>query len=250
VTVNLNSVVPVSEGAKRVGCSPATIRSLIRSGKLPATRVGHQWFIEESSLERVSLRDSFSGRTLSQRLAWSLLANLEGRALSLALHRQEQARLGQYRAQSHEQLCHRLRGRASRISLSATSSSITRLRSDPRWVIGGSDAVARYLNIDGFEGTSTFYVRKSLEEDFLDASLAVPDEFAPNLYVALVDDAYWPFDSEIDHYVWGSVAYLDCREQRLEGSKMALLWPPLTDNLDVLKVSAEQSDVREEGVGN
>jgi len=248
--MNLNSVVPVSEGAKRVGCSPAIIRSLIRSGELPATRVGHQWFIEESSLERVSLRDSFSGRTLSQRLAWSLLADLEGRAFSFALHRQEQARLGKYGAQSHEQLCRRLRGRASFISLSATSSSITRLRSDPRWVIGGSDAVARYLNIDGLVETSTFYARKSLEEDFLDASLAVPDEFAPNLYLALVDDAYWPFDSEIDHYVWGSVAYLDCREQRVEGPQMALLWPPRTGNLDVFKVGAEQLDVTGEAAGN
>lgn len=244
--MNLSSVIPAIAAAERVGCTPAHIRGLIRSGELPAKRVGHQWFIDESLLDRVNLGGSYSGRTLSQHLSWSLLADLEGRAIIFSLHRQERARLAQYRAQPHDQLCHRLRGRALLIPMSASSASVARLRADARWVIGGSEAAARYAQFAEMSGTPTFYVRKSFEEDFLDASLAVRDEFAPNLYLALVADQYWPFDNEIDRYVWGSVAYLDCREQRLVAPQMELLWPPLTGILDISGVVTKESDTRGE----
>lgn len=230
--MNLNAVVPVSEAASRLGCSPTQIRSLIRTGELPATRVGHQWFVEEDAVRQTCLGNTYSGRPLSQRLAWSLLLSLQGRAPLHPLHRQEQARMNNYFAQPHSQLCHRLKGRASFKSLSATSASIGRLRADQRWVAGGGEAAARHLGVGKLPGPATFYAQKSLEEDFLDVSLAVPDAFQPNLYLGLIDDIYWPFEREIDHYAWGSVAYLDCLEQRIECPQLAFLWPPLDGNLD------------------
>lgn len=40
----------VPEAAKRVGRDPETVRRWIRSGKLPATKIGQQHFVDESDL--------------------------------------------------------------------------------------------------------------------------------------------------------------------------------------------------------
>jgi len=250
VTVDLSAVISVPEAAARVGCSPARIRSLVRSGELPASRVGGQWFIDEHSLDYFCDRIAYAGRVLSQRLAWSLLATLQGRSLPVPLHREERARLARYLSQPLEQLCHRLRGRAVVASLSATSAALTRMRADSRWVIGGAEAAARYVEFENPPERVSFYVRKSLEEDFLDVSLAVPDELSPNLYLLVVEDSYWPFDGEIDRFVWGSVAYLDCREQKLTAPRMGLLWPPPNDSLDGGRADFEESGSRKENSGS
>ncbi len=241
---------PVPEAAAYLGCSPAHVRALIRSGALPATRIGHQWFVDEDSMRTTTLRETYSGRPLSQRLVWALLGDWEGRPQSRSLHRQERARLAEYATRDHAQLCHRLKGRASFRACSATSSAIRRLREDRRWVIGGGAAVAQYLEVGDLDGPATFYVPRSLEEAFLDASLAVPDAFQPNLYLGVIDDSCWPFDIEIDRHVWGSVAYLDCREQRIESPRLGVLWPPRAGNLDVQSDGPEEGDARGEGEVN
>lgn len=38
------------EAAHVLRCSPAVIRALIKSGRLPATRVRHRWLIEHDAL--------------------------------------------------------------------------------------------------------------------------------------------------------------------------------------------------------
>ena len=76
----------------------------------------------------------------------------------------------------------------------------------------------------------TLYARASLEEEFYDTSLAVPDEQAPNVLLKLVEDRYWPFEIEMDRYVFGTVALLDCLEQAVRGIEAMNLWPPAPGN--------------------
>jgi excisionase family DNA binding protein len=46
-------VLTVSEAARRAGCNPESVRRWIRSGKLRATKVGTQHFVEEGDLQAV-----------------------------------------------------------------------------------------------------------------------------------------------------------------------------------------------------
>jgi excisionase family DNA binding protein len=48
-------VLTVPEAARRAGRNPETIRRWIRSGRLPATKVGTQHVIDEGDLEAVLL---------------------------------------------------------------------------------------------------------------------------------------------------------------------------------------------------
>lgn len=51
----------VSEAAGRLACSGQTIRKLIRSGKLPAYRIGRDFRIIESDLEKLRVSASCEG---------------------------------------------------------------------------------------------------------------------------------------------------------------------------------------------
>lgn len=212
---------------------------MIRTGELPATRVGNRWFVDENALSRIGQSNSPQGRRFGQHLSWSLLADLEGREQMIPLHRQERVRLSRYRLQPHEILCQRLRGRARFIPLSTSSTLILRIHEDERWTFGGSEAAARFAHFDGASGMTTVYARKSLEEDFYDSSLAVIDRELPNLFLALVDDEYWPSNWDLDRYAWSSVAYLDCLEQRIWTPALERLWPRVADNLEVSKVVSD-----------
>lgn len=209
-----------------MGCTPAVVRDLIHSGRLSATRVGNQWFIDAGELSRPGPASGPVGRQLSQRLCWALLGQLEGREISSTLHREERARLQRYLNQPEERLWRRLRNRAVERKLSVSSATAERLCSDRRWVEGGEAAAAHYLGQQRPYGVVTFYARASSEEEFYDTSLAVPDEQAPNVLLKLIEDRYWPFDIEMDRYVFGTVALLDCLEQAVRGIEAMNLWPP------------------------
>lgn len=49
----------VPEAARRIHKDPETIRRWIRSGRLPARRVGTQHIIEENDLERLTASSTF-----------------------------------------------------------------------------------------------------------------------------------------------------------------------------------------------
>lgn len=232
MTVTLHDVVSVKEACERAGCNPAKVRELIRNGRLGAERVGNQWFIASLDVEQLRSIETPVGRPFSQRLCWGILGLLEGRLPKVVLHRQEQSRIRSYQKQPVEICRDRLRGRAAAMALSVSTPTLARLRQDKRWIIGGRDAARHHLG--GFEsgGLLTLYARASLKEDFLDSSLGVPDELDPNLLLRLIDDAVWPFENEIDHYAWGSVAWLDCHEQRINAEKLSDLWPPAIDSVN------------------
>jgi excisionase family DNA binding protein len=45
-----------AEAARRLGISQARVRQLIKAGRLPATRLGRDWAIEERHLVKVAVR--------------------------------------------------------------------------------------------------------------------------------------------------------------------------------------------------
>ena len=46
----------VNEAARRLGVIPRRVRQLIRSGQLPAEKVGRDWLIEESAVANYAPR--------------------------------------------------------------------------------------------------------------------------------------------------------------------------------------------------
>lgn len=235
MTVAIEGVVTTKEAASRLGCSAAKVRAHVRSGHLEARRIGSQWVIDADALEEFQIAHVPVGRTFSSRIAWSLLVEFEGRTPLRGAHRQEAARVRSYREQPSEVLWNRLRGRATPRLLSVATATAGRMLADPRWVIGGVHAAMHHLGADGIDGIVTLYAPSSLEEEFFDASLAVPDPSAANLALMLVRDQDWPFDREIDRYAWGSIAFLDCREQGLCDAQLLHLWPPMNGNLEVVE---------------
>lgn len=64
----------VRDAAAALGVSVQRVHALVRSGRLPARRVGRLWVIEESALSSVAARRP--GRPVSAANAWALLAML------------------------------------------------------------------------------------------------------------------------------------------------------------------------------
>lgn len=48
--------ISTTEAARRLGITQARVRQLILAGRLPATRLGRDWAIEERQLSRVAVR--------------------------------------------------------------------------------------------------------------------------------------------------------------------------------------------------
>ncbi|MBR7743758.1 helix-turn-helix domain-containing protein [Phycicoccus sp. BSK3Z-2] len=63
----------VVDAAALLGVHPQRIHQRIRSGSLPAMRIGRQWVVEEGDVRRLR-RHRDPGRPLSEKSAWDLLA--------------------------------------------------------------------------------------------------------------------------------------------------------------------------------
>lgn len=50
------ATIDTAEAARRLGVTPGRVRQLITAGRLPATRLGRDWAIEERSLSKVAVR--------------------------------------------------------------------------------------------------------------------------------------------------------------------------------------------------
>lgn len=61
----------VAEAAHAVGLSRARVDALIRSGRIPARRIGRQYVIDD--LEPLLTRSRQPGRPMSPRMAWALI---------------------------------------------------------------------------------------------------------------------------------------------------------------------------------
>lgn len=55
-------VIGTAEAAKRLGVSDARIRALILEGRLPATKVGRDWAIDEAEVSKLAGAERKPGR--------------------------------------------------------------------------------------------------------------------------------------------------------------------------------------------
>ena len=62
-------MITVPEAAKKLGKDPETVRRWIRSGRLPARRIGTQHVIEESDLESLLEDEELVGPKAWERMA-------------------------------------------------------------------------------------------------------------------------------------------------------------------------------------
>jgi hypothetical protein len=169
------------------------VHQRIADGSLPAERIGSQWVIDEASLPSV-LEASRSGRPMSERSAWALLAFSQDPHLLDGLASWERARAGNRLRQllagsgpddalSEDQvratakaLRFLLRKRAERRLFRASPRDLPDLRQDNRVVLSGlshprsgiasGDLVEGYAAVDGLDGlVNEFLLSRAMAEE-------------------------------------------------------------------------------------
>ncbi|HEV2973558.1 MAG TPA: helix-turn-helix domain-containing protein [Solirubrobacteraceae bacterium] len=68
----------VNEAAGRLGVSPAAVRQRMASGRLPATKRGRSWWLDERVVQRHVRQPTPSGRPLSPSMAWAIILLASG----------------------------------------------------------------------------------------------------------------------------------------------------------------------------
>lgn len=75
-TGSQGSRLTVAQAAEAAGLSRSRIDALIRTGKLSATKIGHQWVLDEP--QQLAALTHRRGRPLSARMAWAFMLDLDG----------------------------------------------------------------------------------------------------------------------------------------------------------------------------
>jgi excisionase family DNA binding protein len=191
----------VAQASLALGIHPTQIRLLIRRGDLAGERLGSQWVIPRGELERFAKRTTLAGRLFSERIAWTVIASLEGVATAWTLSREEQARVRSYAARPLGSLSIRLGGRGRIERLSVGPGGLERLDRGLSWIRG-----ARASN----SAPVVAYTTEGDLEAFLEASNAVVDAAQPNLLLRVVSDRWWPFPPNSGgEPAWSTVLELD-----------------------------------------
>lgn len=194
-------MIGVNELAARLSVSAVRARELVRSGNVPAQRVGGRWMVDEADVPAPGSRRN--SRPLSARSAWGLIQAASGEP-GMNRHPMERARYREWlkRLESSEDpaglLASWLGARARRESFSANSADIGGLREDPRIRLSGvSHPAAGLLPGREVEGYVAERELNSLRRDWLlvDAPVRqanvifhvvseLPDEITPLLIAA------------------------------------------------------------------
>lgn len=176
----------VVEAAERLGVHPQRVHQRIRSGSLPAVKVGRQWVIQASDVQRLKASNASPGRPLSVRSAHNLLACADGHqdlvaAMSSSERSRAQSRLRTLLSRSGEEesvalLRRALTNRAARVSLAASPADLPHLREDPRLHLSGlSSPLSGIAASDVVEGYVSFRDAESVRQDHLLADAPIAD---------------------------------------------------------------------------
>lgn len=171
--------VSVVEAAEIAGVHPQRIHQRIRSGSLPASKVGNQWAVEVGDLRNLE-HHSAPGRPMSSKSAWDLLAvalgDEEASQLSPSARSRARSRLRNLLALADSadleaaaaQIVKALRNRARRDLFVASARDLADLSDDERVHLSGvslsasnlsfGDLVEAYASADDVEGLMDDYL--------------------------------------------------------------------------------------------
>lgn len=227
----------VHQAAEALGVDDSRVRQLLRAGRLQGQRVGGRWLVDGASVRNRMDRGASSGRPLSTRNAWGLLALLAGHrpaGLSDAERSRVAARLRNLAA--HERLpAARLRelleARAETRLYRVHSGMLASVLAHPDVVTAGVSAAMQAGADYVAPGRAEIYAHPD-KVDGLEAAFGmVRDHQRGNLLVRIPPAEVWPFLTSAN----GTDAplpvvaadLLDIHEDRADAAAAGLLRPLL-----------------------
>jgi excisionase family DNA binding protein len=175
----------VADAARQLGVSPGRVRELIRSGQLDAERVGRTLLVSADSVRRrLQVVRPAVGRPLSPRMAWAFLWRLSGVQPPWSTPA-ERVRVNKYvHRLSVEQWPRMLAKRADQHRVRMLPGPISRLRQDPRVVVGGVAAASHYgVDLVGDVDDVELYVEPDCFDDLVARKRVNLDPQVPNVVI-------------------------------------------------------------------
>ena len=217
--------VSVREAARQLRLSSRRVRALAAAGRIPARRIDERtWVVDVEAAQRDPYDRRATGRPLSPRSCWAILAVAEGRE-PLGLSASERARARARAAALVEHPPGSLGGRAVLHRLTGHRGVLERLADDGRLVLGGASAAQHH----GADLIVLDYVEAYVRDDDLGPIVAA---YAMRPAIAGAENALlrvptpaWPFppESRLAPAPVVAVDLIDAGEERSVRAGRALL---------------------------
>jgi len=212
-------LVNVEEAASQLGVSSRRVRKMLADGLVPGLRIGRAWAVEQRLLDRFKDRRASTGRPWSPLSAWAALAAADGHDSALAPVDRSRAR---HRLSERGLLgvVGRLASRAQRQHFYGHTSVLGRLENEPNLVRSGVSAAADHradaLASDFLEA----YIPSSQAQGIIERYGLNADAERSNIVLRIVEDAVWPFPSDV-RVAPRAVVAVDLLESEDERSRRA-----------------------------
>lgn len=203
-----SGLLTLGQVAGHLGVSRRRAQALVQRGQLPAERLGWQWFVSRSAIERAeNSRVAKPGRPLGAESAWRLIRSVCDGDAHLAAREMDAFR-------------RRVHGRADHRRLYVHPSVVRELLSDAAVVVSGADAAAEAGAPLDEPQVHDVYVRAA-DADRLNSAFAGRPDDDGNIALHAVEDRAWPFD-EGQRFAPAWVAWLDLEDRRERGADLLL----------------------------
>jgi excisionase family DNA binding protein len=184
----------VNEAARRLGVSPAAVRQRIVAGRLPATKRGRSWWLDERVVERHVRQPASSGRPLSPAMAWAIVllaSDDEEGAKRLARNERYPSRMRAW-LEGHPLGEHasQLRSRAEVEDFAGHPSELERLLARPDFLATGVSAIDVVGLVGGVSGVEG-YAPAGRRAQMLSEHALTPAGDGP-IRIRWVSDELWP----------------------------------------------------------
>ncbi len=189
-----SSLLSVNEAADRLGVSPAAIRQRIIAGRLPATKRGRSWWLDERVVERHVRQPASSGRPLSPSMAWAIVLLASGDeegAKRLARSERYPSRMRAW-LESHPLREHasQLRSRGEVEDFAGHPSELERLLARPDFLATGVSAIDVVGLVGGAPGVEG-YAPAGHRAQMLSEHALTPVSDGP-IRIRWLSDELWP----------------------------------------------------------
>lgn len=204
----------VPAAAQALGMSAERVRRLIRSGRLPAHRVGGRWLVDRASVAHHAATQRRPGRPFGPRHAWALLALASGRSPEW-VPRSGQERLARaLHAKGVGGLVGQLRHRADVQRWYVHPALVDEVLAEDAVVVSGARASVP-LRYD--RGPAAVYVPVRSVDELRSRYRPEVDGDNHNLVVRVVNGP-WPFEAG-ERVAWPAVAAVDLLEDHPDDAR-------------------------------